>query len=592
MGLSASILQNVWGETSGIVTALSQEKTNGKSVHGTLLAPLLPMFLLDSPMPHGFPWGNATDWGHDPYKDPPNTGVTRTYDFTISRGVIAPDGYQKKVLLVNGAYPGPLIEANWGDSIVVTVHNNITDPEEGTGIHWHGFLQTYTPWEDGVPGVTQCPISPGKSFTYEFQASLFGSSWYHAHYSGQLADGVLGPIVVYGPSKFEHGVIDIGPVLLSDWYHDDYLTIVKRMLAPGGSPMVYSDNTLINGKMNFDCSTVAAGDKTHCTDGAGISKFRFQTGRTHRLRLVNTGASGDQRFSIDDHTMTVIANDFVPIVPYETRVVTLGVGQRSDVLVRADAGGPRSSFWIRSNQTRCSLARQPNAVAALYYDQADTDSVPTSTPWPVPDQRCTNDDLARTEPLFPMPLPRPSFTKTMDIELFVNESGVTLWSFDGQDYRGNYNAPPLLLANLGNFSFPPEWNIKDFGDNSSVRIIVNNHTPGPHPMHIHGYNFYVLHEGPGPWDGTIVRPQNPMRRDVAIVGPSGHLVVQFDSNNPGVWPFHCHTAWHASGGFFSSFLVRPDLVRQYQIPPTLAQTCRDWAAWTRTHVPDQIDSGQ
>ena len=118
------------------------------------------------------------------------------------------------MLLVNGAYPGPLIEANWGDTIQVTVHNNITGPEEGTSIHWHGFLQRDTPWEDGAPAVTQCPIAPGTSFTYQFLASLYGTSWYHSHYSAQYSGGVLGPIVIHGPSKYSYD-IDVGPVMLS-----------------------------------------------------------------------------------------------------------------------------------------------------------------------------------------------------------------------------------------------------------------------------------------------------------------------------------------------------------------------------------------
>ena len=176
--------------------------------------PLLKFFLLDNPLLLGYPWGNRTDWGTNPYKEAPVTGVTRNYDFTVSRGLIAPDGYQKHVLLVNGAFPGPMIEANWGDKIVVTVHNNITNPEEGTSMHWHGFLQTKKPWEDGVAGVSQCPISPGKSHTYEFDASLYGTSWYHAHYSAQYADGILGPIVIHGPSKYENA-LDLGPILLS-----------------------------------------------------------------------------------------------------------------------------------------------------------------------------------------------------------------------------------------------------------------------------------------------------------------------------------------------------------------------------------------
>jgi FtsP/CotA-like multicopper oxidase with cupredoxin domain len=174
----------------------------------------LPLFFTNNPLPDGFPWGTLTDWGNNPYLDYPKTGIVRRYDFTVSRGVIAPDGYQRDVLLVNGAFPGPLIEANWGDIIVVNVHNNISSPAEGTSIHWHGFLQHETPWEDGAPGISQCPVPPGKSYTYEFIASLYGTTWYHAHYSAQYAGGIVGPIVVHGPTKAKYDV-DLGPVLLS-----------------------------------------------------------------------------------------------------------------------------------------------------------------------------------------------------------------------------------------------------------------------------------------------------------------------------------------------------------------------------------------
>lgn len=71
-------------------------------------------------------------------------------------------------LLANGEFPGPTIEANWGDIIEVKVTNNIEG--EGTSLHWHGILQKSSMWMDGVPGYDQCPIAPGASFTYRFQA--------------------------------------------------------------------------------------------------------------------------------------------------------------------------------------------------------------------------------------------------------------------------------------------------------------------------------------------------------------------------------------------------------------------------------------
>ena len=69
--------------------------------------------------------------------------------------------------------------------------------------------------------------------------------------------------------------------------------------------------------------------KTPGTPNAGISKFQFTSGKTHRLRLVNSGAAGLQRFTIDNHQMMVVANDFVPVEPYQTNVVTLGVRMES-----------------------------------------------------------------------------------------------------------------------------------------------------------------------------------------------------------------------------------------------------------------------
>jgi hypothetical protein len=54
-------------------------------------------------------------------------------------------------------------------------------------------------------------------------------------------------------------------------------------------------------------------------------------------------------------------------------------------------------------------------------------------------------------------------------------------------------------------------------------------------MHLHGFNMYILHEGPGAWDGTtVINPQNPQRRDVQQIRGNGHIVLQFDAaENPG-----------------------------------------------------------
>ncbi|MCJ1400473.1 hypothetical protein MMC11_003679 [Xylographa trunciseda] len=577
--------------------ALSQQQTNGLSVWGTLQAPVLPPFLTNNPLPSGFPWGSLTAGGSNP-NDPPNTGVVRSYDFTLKRGIIAPDGYQKNGILVNGQFPGPMIEANWGDTIQVTLHNQIAGPEEGTSLHWHGLLQKETPWFDGVPAVQQCPIAPGASFTYTFKADVYGTSWYHSHYSAQYADGAFGPMIIYGPSNAAYDV-DLGPVIITDWYHLGYFAVLDILFAPlnqSGNPAPNSDNNLINGKMNFNCSTVAPGDTTPCNNNAGISKFKFISGKTYKLRLINAGAEALERFSIDGHNMTIIANDFVQVQPYTTNVVTLGVGQRTDVLVTANQEHSNSAFWMRSNiSTICSSDNQPNALAAIYYDNADTTVDPTSTAWDVPDPgTCENDDLALTVPFYPItPTMQPATTRTLEITFEFNATGSFLYLVNNQTFRADYNSPVLLLANQGNLTYPAEWSVMNFGSNSSIRVVVNNPSLASHPMHLHGHTMSILHQGPGNWDGvSITNPNNPQRRDVQQVAVGGHIVWQIDADNPGVWPFHCHIAWHVSGGLYVNILERPaDIEKDVPVPLIMGQTCRDWAAYSHSNLVDQIDSG-
>lgn len=165
---------------------------------------------------------------------------------------------------------------------------------------------------------------------------------------------------------------------------------------------------------------------------------------------------------------------------------------------------------------------------------------------------------------------------------------------NNQTFRANYNNPILLLSNLGNNSYPddPQWNVYNFGSNSSIRFVITNPFFLAHPIHLHGHNFHVLDVGTSlPWDGTIVNPANPQRRDVQIVPAGGYIVLQIEADNPGAWPLHCHIAWHVSAGLYITVVERPDDIAKLKIPSIMAQTCRDWAAFTNTNVVDQIDSG-
>ncbi|KAH8594192.1 extracellular dihydrogeodin oxidase/laccase-like protein [Bisporella sp. PMI_857] len=577
---------------------LKQSETNGLSLLGTLNSSQYGAFLMNNPLPQGFPWGTRTT-SSNPKTDCPLTGVTRRYDWTIKRGYLAPDGVNKSMVLINGQFPGPLIEANWGDTISVTIRNRLDAPEEGTSMHWHGFLQSDTPWYDGVPSVQQCPIAPGKDFTYTFKAEMYGTSWYHTHLGSQYMDGPFGPITIYGPTQIPYDV-DLGPVILNDWFHTNSSDFIRKGFSIP-AVITFPDNNLINGKMDYDCSLITNGSyPAQCTSSAGLAKFKFMPGKTHRLRLINAGSAVTQKFTIDGYRMTVIANDFVPVKPYTTNVVTLGVGQRTDILVKATGKGT-DSVWMRADMdTGCFPGpTQPHALAAIYYPEANQNARPTTKATGWVSGNCGNDVLSSTVPLVSAKPPStPAVTQKIDMTLGFNETGSLLFFMNAESFRANWNNPLLLLANLGNTSYPqhPEWNTYNFGKNTSIRFIVNNYTPIPHAMHLHAHNFWILAEGTGVWDGNITNQDNPQRRDTHLTGIGTatmpyYTVVEFETDNPGVWPFHCHLSAHSAAGMLINVIERPDLIPDKQIPSVIAQTCRDWAAWSGTHVVDQIDSG-
>ena len=92
---------------------------------------------------------------------------------------------------------------------------------------------------DGVNGVTQCPIAPGDSYTYEFHATQYGSSWYHSHYSLQYGDGALGPITIHGPTTANFSSNEVSkPILLTDWNHRSVFEVSthKILLEKHSSP--------------------------------------------------------------------------------------------------------------------------------------------------------------------------------------------------------------------------------------------------------------------------------------------------------------------------------------------------------------------
>jgi FtsP/CotA-like multicopper oxidase with cupredoxin domain len=234
---------------------------------------------------------------------------------------------------------------------------------------------------DGVSGITQCPIVPGGTFTYRWKASTYGTSWYHGHHALQYGGGLWGPLVIYGPSHVDFD-IDLGPMTLSDYYHMPYEEIAMDAISTSTNLTIFapaSDNQLMNGMNSFNCSLAPA--NSTCSDDMPKASLRFESGKTHKIRLINTSVEAMQIFSIDRHKLIVVTTDFVPVQPYEAEYVILGAGMRADVLVKADAN-PAESYYMRMS-TQCAVTKVNETFGTIYYDSTPTTMVPATATLPV-----------------------------------------------------------------------------------------------------------------------------------------------------------------------------------------------------------------
>jgi FtsP/CotA-like multicopper oxidase with cupredoxin domain len=120
------------------------------------------------------------------------------------------DGTTITAFTYNGTVPGPMIRVTEGDQVRIVVKNDLPD---ATTVHWHGVEVPNA--MDGVPGVTQDPIEPGESFTYEFVAKPAGTFMYHSHFEGdvQVSAGLYAPFII-DPKEPEVNPPDVDKTLM------------------------------------------------------------------------------------------------------------------------------------------------------------------------------------------------------------------------------------------------------------------------------------------------------------------------------------------------------------------------------------------
>ncbi|KAL2816676.1 Cupredoxin [Aspergillus granulosus] len=507
----------------------------------------------------------------------PYTGITREYWLEIDEMIAAPDGFSRPVMAINGTIPGPTLYADWGDEVVIHVRNHLHETLNGTSIHWHGIRQQNSNQNDGVVSITQCPITPFFEYTYRWRAQQYGTTWYHSHMALQAWEGVSGGIVINGPATANYDV-DVGTIMLNDWPHqtaEELFWVHQRTGPPELS------NALINGTNVYGSGDDEIGERF---------TLKVEENTSYRLRLINGALDTHFKFMIDNHTLTVIAMDLVPIEPFTTESVSIGMGQRYDVIVTADQASVADSFWLRAiPQQACSEIEDPaNIRGILYY--GETPTTPTTMPWLFEDN-CDDESMDTLIPHVARYVQSPDWEDNTMATVGFNPQNLLRWYLNSTTMEVFWENPTLLQIANDDTMFeqssavielpnPDEW----------VYLIVNTTFPVAHPIHLHGHDFFVLAQGTNPWDGTI-NTDNPPRRDTAMLAGNGFLIMAWETDNPGAWLMHCHIGFHTSEGFALQFLERYNEIEALIDSRQLRRTCNLWNGYDEQYDIEQHDSG-
>ncbi|XP_012286272.1 laccase-4 isoform X2 [Orussus abietinus] len=255
---------------------------------------------------------------------------------------VAGDGVERPLIVVNRQMPGPSIEVCQGDRLIIDVTNMM--PTESTTIHWHGQQHPGTPYMDGVPYVTQCPILPGATFRYHYTAATSGTHFWHSHSGFHRGDGVFGALIVRVPPSRDHHKdlydYDEHNLVILDWLHES--GVEKFLAHHHANGDNKSPNLLVNGLGRFKPIQSENGTLVDMPVAVVSVKQNFR----YRLRIINAEfLNCPIEVSIDNHTIYVVSSDGNDFEPIEAESVVTYAGERFDVIVEMnqDVG----NYWIR-----------------------------------------------------------------------------------------------------------------------------------------------------------------------------------------------------------------------------------------------------
>lgn len=534
--------------------------------------------------------------------------TTRFYEFQVQNTTITKLCQRRSIITVNGQFPGPTIYAQDGDRVIVRVTNAM---QFNLTIHWHGVRQHFSCWSDGPSYITQCPIQPGQTFSYEF--TLYqqkGTLFWHAHISWLRAT-VHGAIVIYPnsgapyPYPFPH---EEHVVLLGEWWNTDAETLEKQIMASGGTPTI-SNAYIINGQPGplYNCSS------------QDTFVINVKPGKTYLLRIINAALNQELFFGVADHMLTVVAVDGEYTKPFSTSAIAITPGQTADALITIDPSCNGQYYYMEIGPYMFANVSINNVSSlAVLACQKGSDNLPlASIPRPsIPGRNDTGFIVQYVNSLRSLSIAYNAYPvpQTVDRSLFYavglnldacsqNKTcaGPNNTKFAASINNITFQKPAIAMLQAYYFSLNGSFT-SDFPDNplppfdftgnppsnlqsrvgtkadsiefnSNVQLVLQGTSlvsKENHPIHLHGYSFYLVGYGQGnfqPSDSSSFNLVDPPYINTIGVPAGGWVAIRFTANNPGVWFMHCHLEIHTSWGLASALVVKDGKHHDQVLPP-------------------------
>lgn len=437
----------------------------------------------------------------------------------VSNGVVLP------VWTFNNSVPGPQIRVKVGDTVKIKLENELPEP---VSIHWHGY--PVPNGMDGIPGVTQDAVVPGKSFIYEFKATVPGTYWYHSHQESvnQVDKGLYGSLIVEDPKE---QVDRDFTLVLDEWISTGKMNMERADENQSNiqSDMSGMDHSKMNmsksGMSGMDHGTMSMGGHDmsmydlftmNGKSGDAIEPLMVKQGEKVRIRLINAGYLSHQ-MHLQGHEFKVIAMDGQPVnspAVIQDQVISIAPGERYDLEFIADNPGT----WLLDEHSKEDRARNMRAV--IQYEDFT--------------KQAAKSDAFETLPQFNLA----AYGKMV-------EAAFTLDQTYDQQVMMNLNTEMRngeMVYTINGKVFPDTDKIKVAKGDKVMVTFVNQSPTDDHPMHLHGHFFQVLSRNGQSLQGS------PVVKDTLNVKPGEQYVIAFEADNPGDWMFHCHDLHHASAG--------------------------------------------